>query len=168
LFILETGIRFGEARALKWSDVDPESRTVRIQRSWSPNRGIHEYTKTKKWRDVDCNTDRLAAELEKREAWYKEKRKGKVPEWAFIGSKGRPLDYRSINYRWHSLLEDAGVRDRGMHCLRDTYASGKLSDGEPLLYVSEQLGHEKPSTTLKYYAKWIPRKKKTGVKTGVE
>jgi hypothetical protein len=31
-----------------------------------------------------------------------------------------------------------------------------LSDGVLLLYVSKQLGHSKPDTTLKYYAHWIP------------
>ena len=40
--------------------------------------------------------------------------------------------------------------------LRHTFASILLSDGVPLLYVSKQLGHSKPDTTLKYYARWIP------------
>ncbi|NWF74088.1 MAG: hypothetical protein HXY51_13745 [Nitrospirae bacterium] len=26
----------------------------------------------------------------------------------------------------------------------------------PLLYVAQQLGHSKPTITLKYYARWIP------------
>jgi len=41
--------------------------------------------------------------------------------------------------------------------LRHTYASLLLSEGVPLLYVSQQLGHAKPTTTLKHYAKWMPR-----------
>src|SRR5574341_1149592 len=36
------------------------------------------------------------------------------------------------------------------------FASILLSNGVPLLYVSKQLGHSKPDTTLKYYAHWIP------------
>ena len=31
-----------------------------------------------------------------------------------------------------------------------------LSSNVPLLYVSQQLGHAKPTTTLKHYAKWMP------------
>ena len=40
--------------------------------------------------------------------------------------------------------------------LRHTYASLLLSEGVPLVYVSRQLGHAKPTTTLKHYAKWMP------------
>jgi len=40
--------------------------------------------------------------------------------------------------------------------LRHTYASQLLAAGVPLTYVSAQLGHAKPTTTLQHYAKWIP------------
>jgi integrase len=40
--------------------------------------------------------------------------------------------------------------------LRHTYASLLLSAGVPLLYVAQQLGHSKPTITLKYYPRWIP------------
>jgi hypothetical protein len=31
-----------------------------------------------------------------------------------------------------------------------------LAAGEPITYVSAQLGHVNPTTTLRHYAKWIP------------
>lgn len=34
--------------------------------------------------------------------------------------------------------------------------SSNLSYNVPLLYVSKQLGHAKPTTTLDHYAKWLP------------
>ena len=40
--------------------------------------------------------------------------------------------------------------------LRLTFASLLLSCNVPLLYVSKQLGHAKPTTTLDHYAKWLP------------
>jgi hypothetical protein len=40
--------------------------------------------------------------------------------------------------------------------LRHTFASLLLSNNVPLLYVSKQLGHAKPTTTLDHYAKWLP------------
>ena len=40
--------------------------------------------------------------------------------------------------------------------LRHTFASLLLSSNVPLLYVSKQLGHAKPTTTLDHYAKWLP------------
>ena len=35
-------------------------------------------------------------------------------------------------------------------------ASLLLAAGAPITYVSAQLGHANPTTTLRYYAKWIP------------
>ena len=40
--------------------------------------------------------------------------------------------------------------------LRHTFASLLLSCNVLLLYVSKQLGHAKPTTTLDHYAKWLP------------
>ena len=44
------------------------------------------------------------------------------------------------------------------HDLRHTYASLLLAEGAPLTYVAQQMGHSKPTTTLRFYAKWIPSK----------
>ena len=38
------------------------------------------------------------------------------------------------------------------------YASLLLAASAPITYVSAQLGHANPSTTLRFYAKWIPSK----------
>jgi integrase len=32
-----------------------------------------------------------------------------------------------------------------------------LAEGAPITYVSDQLGHAKPTTTLQFYARWLPR-----------
>ena len=39
-----------------------------------------------------------------------------------------------------------------------TFASLLLAEGAPITYVSAQLGHTNPSTTLRFYARWIPIK----------
>ena len=39
-----------------------------------------------------------------------------------------------------------------------TFASLLLAAGAPITYVSAQLGHATPTTTLPFYAKWIPSK----------
>jgi hypothetical protein len=40
--------------------------------------------------------------------------------------------------------------------LRHTYASLLLSEGAFFVYVSQQLGHGKPITTVKHCARWMP------------
>ena len=47
--------------------------------------------------------------------------------------------------------------------LRHTYASLLLAHGAPLTYVSAQLGHANPTTTLRHYARWMPKKGKRWV-----
>jgi integrase len=44
-----------------------------------------------------------------------------------------------------------------------SYASLLLADGAPLTYVSAQLGHANPTTTLRHYARWMPKKGKQWV-----
>ena len=56
------------------------------------------------------------------------------------------------------LLKTAGLPGFRLYDLRHTYASLLLAAGAPITYVSAQLGHANPTTTLRYYAKWIPSK----------
>ena len=39
-----------------------------------------------------------------------------------------------------------------------THATVLLAAHAPITYVSSQLGHANPTTTLRYYARWIPTK----------
>ena len=40
--------------------------------------------------------------------------------------------------------------------MRHTFASLLLAAGEPITYVSHQLGHRDPSITLRVYSHWLP------------
>jgi integrase len=53
-------------------------------------------------------------------------------------------------------LKKANVRYRGPNQCRHTFACQLLSTGEiPAEWISQQLGHTNPTTTFKYYAKWM-------------
>ena len=49
--------------------------------------------------------------------------------------------------------------------MRHTFASLLLAAGEPITYVSRQLGHRDASITLRVYAHWLPD---TSARKGVD
>jgi integrase len=63
------------------------------------------------------------------------------------------------------LLDKSGLHRRGSHQMRHTFASLLLQAGEPITYVSRQLGHKDSSITLRVYAHWLPD---AGARKGVD
>ncbi len=56
---------------------------------------------------------------------------------------------------WYPALAKAGVSKRSAYETRHTFASIALSAGENFMWVCQQMGHDKPSTTLKSYGRYI-------------
>jgi hypothetical protein len=76
--------------------------------------------------------------------------------WLFPNDAGRPQDKWVLGKAFRRTLKRAGLPAFRLYDLRHTYASLLLAAGAPITYVSAQLGHATPTTTLRYYAKWIP------------
>ncbi len=82
-----------------------------------------------------------------------------ISEWVWANEKGQRIDINNVKVKsFKRVLRKAGLRDIRYHDLRHTYASQLLAQGEPVTYVSQQLGHANPQITLKVYARWIPNK----------
>jgi hypothetical protein len=60
-------------------------------------------------------------------------------------------------------LEQAGLRKVHPHVLRHTFASLLLSNGEPITYVKERLGHASIQLTVDTYGHLIPLANKAAV-----
>src|SRR5437867_6325094 len=80
------------------------------------------------------------------------------PEWLFPNEDGKPADESRVRKIFKRALRTARLPEFRFYDLRHTYASLLLAAGAPITYVSAQLGHANASTTLRYYAKWIPSK----------
>ena len=159
LFVLmaKTGMRPGEAIALQPGDVDVRQHTIRIERAATLG-GQVKSTKTAGVRTVDLSA-KLIPKLDAYRAWLElESMTGRWCDtlWLFPNNQGRLYEERHLRRVFHRILHRANLPSFRVYDLRHTYASLLLSSGVPLLYVSQQLGHTNPTTTLRYYARWIP------------
>ncbi|MGB4889525.1 MAG: tyrosine-type recombinase/integrase [Nitrospira sp.] len=153
---IKAGLRPGEARALKPGDIDFVGRRLRVERAATLHGNVKN-TKTGETRWVDLS-DGLLAELKTYLTLCKAEQFAAGIEclWLFPSHAGTLLDESHVARAFHRVLDKAGLPRFRVYDLRHTFASLLLSSNVPLLYVSQQLGHAKPTITLRYYARWIP------------
>ncbi len=161
LCLARTGMRIGEAFGLQWRDLDISLGQVLIRRNIPPHRHVETPKTAASERKVDMSPE-LAVEL-KRVLVEKKKQAlaaGKpfdMEQWAFPNDQGTPIFYTNFLRRvWYKVQDAAKVRRRTPHDLRHSWASHMLAAGADLAYVSAQLGHANPATTLRIYAHWVP------------
>jgi integrase len=100
--------------------------------------------------------DRKAETL--RRGWFE------VPRWVFCTEVGTPLDESKVRKVMARILKKAKMPLHFTpHCLRHTYASLMLQQGEPVTYVQRQLGHASIQLTVDTYGKWLPMGNKAAV-----
>ena len=158
LFLADTGVRPGEAFALRWQDVDLRARQATIERAVERG-GRIKSTKTGESRIVDL-TPRLTAALDRYQTDVEARALANgrdVPALVFPSSAGTPLDDHNVGHRFQEICTKAGLPKFSLYALRHTYASHLLALSAPITYVAAQLGHSKPTTTLQHYAHYIPR-----------
>ncbi len=157
LALARTGCRPGEALALRWSDVAFERREIRIERALSA--GHIGPTKTGRSRRVDMSQE-LASVLGElrndRETVARRNGSRDLAEWVFVGRDGNVINEDWPRRVFAKVLVRAGLSGHTPYDLRHTFATLHLAKGHPITYVSAQLGHADPSTTLRWYAHWLP------------
>lgn len=136
---LNTGARLSELVALRWSDFDPKSRTVRITRQFA-----HRSHRAKR---LKSKVARTAVVLPDFWDWFK-------PEGEYVIEKdGGPLRDRQLDYAFEKLLDacDLNGPKRGVHDTRRTYGRLFLEMGGWLDELQRSLGHASIRTTEKSY-----------------
>lgn len=138
-----TGMRSGELYALKWSDVDIESRTISVSRSWNSKNGFTS-TKNQKSRIVPISEDLLGfLKGLKLERGAEEFVLPHLTEWT-RGDAAKVIKAfcRSLN-----------ITDIRFHDLRATFITNLLARGESLARVMAIVGHADMETTNVYLRK---------------
>lgn len=168
---LSTGIRSGEALALRWECVDFEAKTIRIDKTKTVT--THTFLSTTKTRNsrrtVGIGDDMV--ELLKRHKAEQEKQKEllgdmyRFPELVFTTASGNWWDRNELNRRFKRLLEHNGLPKVTIHGLRHTYASLLIYAGENMQVISRNLGHASSEITSRVYAHVYPEVQARAAKT---
>jgi integrase len=165
LLLARTGVRIGEALGLRWGDIDFNSRFINLKRSLS--RGKITTLKGKRGRRIDMSlqlAEVLKAHLVKSQEKGLKLGLGDHPEYVFTNRLGGLLDVTNWRRRvFWKVLEKAKFRRIRIHDLRHTYATLRISKGDNIADVSNQLGHFSETFTMKIYYHWMPGKKKAEV-----
>ncbi len=139
-FISDTGVRFGEAAALRWSDVDLDSETPSAQIVRGSARGLVGPTKTGRVRSIPL-TRRTCAELRALD------RRHELVFPKMDGGVARSEHTCDVLQRY---CDRAGIKRVGWHGLRHTFATLLCQGGTPLRNVQELLGHTTIVMTSRY------------------
>ena len=137
-----TGLRLGELLGLQWGDLNFASSSLHVARSLARD-GRMETPKNGRGRTVAMSVQ-LARELRRlqieRKAETLKRGWGEVPPWVFCSEAGTPHDESHVRKVFAAMLKVAGLPSHFTpHCLRHTFASLLLQQGESPQYVQEQL-----------------------------
>lgn len=143
-----TGMRTGELMALRWEDINLQSKKIRIERA--TRGGITGDPKTESSKRVIDMLPPVESAL--REQFKLTGLKGGA---IFVNTRGYDFrDAGSIRKTyWYPLLKKLLLSQRDLYQTRHTFATMMISRNEDILWVSQMLGHKDASITLKFYAK---------------
>ncbi|WP_409332427.1 site-specific integrase [Trujillonella humicola] len=161
-----TGMRRGEALALRWRDIDLDAGRLAVRRSIGvvKNKGagqqlVEGSTKTGQSRVVDLDAGTVVA-LRAYRAARQEVARELVRDGALVLSNvdGTPRHPERFSRQFithlaraRRALGDEQLPAIRLHDLRHTHASLLLADGVPVKVVSERLGHANATITLTVY-----------------
>jgi integrase len=145
-----------EIAALRWSDLDLDTATVRIERSLEQTKeGLRvKPPKTKAGQRtvslpafaIEALRDHRREQLEIRISIGA----GKIPEDApvFGNIEGDWPNPYSISDRWRDAVKNRKLPKVTFHALRHSHASALIAAGLDIVSISSRLGHASPALTL--------------------
>ena len=165
LTYLYSGMRMGEAIPLRWSDIDLENRTIRINKkaivchdyaTHSAKQEVQDFCKTKSSKRTVVITAGLAAILAEHKETMTKRAANMGEAWSedslvFKNTRGNMVYSRNLQESLYKVYRNAGIEGATMHTLRHTYATRCFEAGVDIKAVSEQLGHANVKTTYNIY-----------------
>lgn len=153
LICLYTGIRLGEACALRGEDIDRENGIIKIRRTVQRVQVFDEDSGTKTKLMIDVPKSKASVRdiplhpfiIKMLDEQFSNYKNGYV-----ITGTTSLLDPRTYQYRFKSYLKAAGIKDIHFHAVRASFATNCVEAGVDVKSLSSILGHNVNITLSKY------------------
>jgi len=140
LLLMKQGCRPGEARALRWENVDLKNNLVTVAASFDRGR-FRPFTKEREVRYLPLHPQVKEAIL-------------KLPRhlsgFVFINRFGRVLSSRRVEEVWRQAAAAAGIKATLYEGTRHSFASQAINRGVSQRKVGDFLGHRREESTRRY------------------
>ena len=161
--MLRAGMRNGEIRGLKYSDVDKKKNVIHIQRTlkYIEGQGYFEdtpKTRTSK-RDIPLTADLVALLDAQRNYWgFKVER---LDRYLFCNEKGEPLSRDRLQAEINRIVKRIQAEEHDFsritpHIFRHTFATRAIEAGMPPQVLKTILGHSSLAMTMDLYSHVLP------------
>lgn len=155
VLIVTTGLRVSEALGLAWSDVTPDTVTVRHQLARVEGAWVRSRPKTRRSRRTIPLTPQGAEALAEQRI-RQDAERGDHPRpidgLVFTTPTGAPIHATNLLPPFRAMLARLGLPRVTIHDLRHSAASMMLAAGVPLPVIADILGHSTVRVTADLYA----------------
>jgi integrase len=163
---LSLGLRRGEVLGLRWSDVDLEKLSLRVEQTIQRVRAkvggsagfVVSEPKTERSRRTLVLPALLVPVLRRHRARQAQERLAAGTDWndphgglLFTTPLGRPIEPKDLQAEFKATLTAAELPDMRLHDLRHAAATFLIAQGLPLRLVMEVLGHSTIALTANTY-----------------
>ena len=153
------GFRRSEVLGLKWDAIDFERKTISIELTLQQGIGgnYEDKAKTPKSTRTMPMSNTIYELLKMQRSIQRERRKlmGAYyieSEYVCTWPNGNIITPNYLTKSFHSVISKSSLPRVRLHDLRHSAASNLLDMGFTVVEVADWLGHESPTTTLKFYA----------------
>lgn len=161
-FLWHSGLRCGEALALRWDDIELETASLWVRRNLVQVAGrmIEGLPKSRASIREIALTESTITLLEQHRDAQVAAGEYDPHGYVFPSEVGTHLFYRNVSRAWHVLRDRAGLPPYRLHALRHTCASLMLQAGIGITEIAAHLGHEDPGFTARIYAHVLEQTKR--------
>lgn len=149
LLCLHTGLRLGELCALQWTDIDIHTMTLTVNRTVQ-RISVQGYMTKTILLETEPKSEQSKRIIPLSDELVQLLLQIKGNQLYIFGGK-KPLDPRTMQYRFKRILNKAGIENKNFHLLRHTFATNCVENKMDVKVLSEILGHSDVKITLNCY-----------------